>query len=99
MSRLFLGAIATASTFVSTYKFDGGAPSLGRKFMRKIILILVALAAAAGSASAADLPIMAPPPAPAPVYNWTGFYLFGGFGYGLWQADTQTVDPVAGICV
>jgi outer membrane immunogenic protein len=67
--------------------------------MKKIILSLVALAAVAGSASAADLPAKAPmyqPPAPA--YNWTGFYLFGGFGYGLWEADTFTVDPTTGIC-
>jgi outer membrane immunogenic protein len=67
--------------------------------MKRIILSLVALAAVAGSASAADLPAKAPmyqPPAPA--YNWTGFYLFGGFGYGLWEADTHTVDPFTGLC-
>jgi outer membrane immunogenic protein len=67
--------------------------------MKKIVLSLVALAAVTGSASAADLPAKAPmyqPPAPA--YNWTGFYLFGGFGFGLWEADTFTVDPTTGIC-
>jgi outer membrane immunogenic protein len=35
----------------------------------------------------------------APVYNWTGFYVFGGGGYGLWEADTSTIDPVTGACV
>jgi outer membrane immunogenic protein len=36
----------------------------------------------------------APPPvvAPAPVYNWTGFYIGGGFGYGMWNADTFTTS-------
>ncbi len=35
-----------------------------------------------------------PPPAPAPIYNWTGFYLGGGFGYAMWDTDTQlTADP------
>ena len=69
--------------------------------MRKIILALVAVAAATGSASAADIPMKAPAPAynPPPVYNWTGFYLFGGFGYGLWEADTTTVIPLTGVCV
>ena len=66
--------------------------------MRKIILALAALAAVTSSATAADLPMKAPPPAPPPAYNWTGFYLFGGFGYGLWEADTFTADPTTGIC-
>ncbi len=34
-----------------------------------------------------------PPPAPAPVYNWTGFYLGGALGYGLWDADTTLTTP------
>ena len=28
------------------------------------------------------------------VSNWTGFYANGGVGYGLWEADTTTVNPV-----
>ncbi|HZI33396.1 MAG TPA: hypothetical protein VFF11_13735, partial [Candidatus Binatia bacterium] len=35
----------------------------------------------------------------APSMNWTGFYLNGGFGYGMWNADTTTVSPTTGICV
>jgi outer membrane immunogenic protein len=42
----------------------------------------------------------------APVYtappmvaaNWTGFYLNGGAGYGIWAADTTTVAPATGLC-
>jgi outer membrane immunogenic protein len=43
------------------------------------------------SAMAADIarPVYTPAPAPAPVYNWTGFYLGGAWGYGLWDADTS----------
>ncbi len=33
-----------------------------------------------------------PPPAPAPVYNWTGFYVGGAFGYTLWDADTSATN-------
>jgi outer membrane immunogenic protein len=58
--------------------------------MKKILLALTAVAALSGSAFAADLSprtyTKAPPP-PAPVYNWTGFYIFGGAGGGLWAAD------------
>ena len=68
--------------------------------MKKLVLALTALAALSGSALAADLPSKAPMyQPPPPVYNWTGFYLFGGAGYGLWEADTTTVDPVTGVCV
>jgi outer membrane immunogenic protein len=69
--------------------------------MKKLVLALTALAAFTGSAFAADLGARpyTKAPAPAPIYNWTGFYLFGGFGYGLWEADTYTVNPITGVCV
>ena len=71
--------------------------------MKKLVLALAAVAAFSGSALAADLPA-APvyskaPVMPAPVYNWTGFYIFGGGGGGLWDADTFTLNPVTGNCV
>ena len=45
-------------------------------------------------ASAADLPRKAPsPPPPAPVYNWTGCYLAGGIGYGLYDIDHFISSP------
>jgi len=64
----------------------------------KILLIgsLIGLGLASGSAFAADLPVTAPayePPAvvtappPPPAYTWTGCYITGGVGYGLWTQD------------
>jgi len=55
--------------------------------MKRFVAALAMLGALCGGASAADLAVKAPPPAPAPVYNWTGFYIFGGGGGGLWAAD------------
>jgi outer membrane immunogenic protein len=59
---------------------------------RAALLSLVLLAAASQLAVAADLPppvyapvYKAPPP---PVYNWTGCYVGGGGGYGMWGQDT-----------
>jgi outer membrane immunogenic protein len=61
--------------------------------MKKILIALSAVAAFTGSASAADLaarPYTKAPPPVAAVYNWTGFYIFGGGGGGIWDADTFT---------
>jgi outer membrane immunogenic protein len=57
-----------------------------------LVLALTALAAFTGSTSAADLaarPYTKAPPPVAPAYNWTGFYVFGGGGGGLWNADSN----------
>ncbi|MFX8457311.1 hypothetical protein ABTL49_19325, partial [Acinetobacter baumannii] len=59
--------------------------------MKKILLALTAVAAMTGSASAADLAARPYTTAPAPIAvapSWTGFYIFGGGGGGLWDADT-----------
>jgi outer membrane immunogenic protein len=64
--------------------------------MKKLIMALAASAALAGTASAADLGARPYAKAPAPVaqaYNWTGFYIFGGGGGGLWNADTSIEFP------
>jgi outer membrane immunogenic protein len=68
--------------------------------MKKILLAAAALTAlAAAPAMAADLarpePVYkAPPPPPAPVYIWTGCYVAGGGGYGIWNQDTfDETDP------
>lgn len=54
----------------------------------------------AGAAAAADLPpVYKAAPVVAPVYGWTGLYVNGGFGYGMWTADTTTINPVTGACV
>jgi len=67
--------------------------------MKKVLLALAALGALTTAASAADLAahpyVKAPPPPPA--YNWTGFYVFGGAGGGLWSADEHIVDTVTGV--
>jgi outer membrane immunogenic protein len=70
---------------------------LGNLNMKKLVLALTAVAAFTGSASAADLaarPYTKAPVPVAPVYNWTGFYIFGGGGGGLWSADTFTQTTV-----
>src|SRR5271154_1309719 len=69
--------------------------------MKKLVLALTAVAAFTGSALAADMapaPIYtkAPPPVVAP--SWTGFYIFGGVGGGVWDANTATVIPATGAC-
>jgi outer membrane immunogenic protein len=66
--------------------------------MKKLVLALSAVAAFTRSALAADLPARTYSKAPmmAPVYNWTGFYIFGGAGGGLWDADTRVVDHATG---
>src|SRR6202049_5021187 len=66
--------------------------------MKKLVLALSAVAAFTGSALAADLPARTYTKAPmmAPVYNWTGFYIFGGAGGGLWDADTRVVNHTTG---
>jgi outer membrane immunogenic protein len=70
--------------------------------MKKLMLALTAVAAFSGSALAADLPARtytkAPVMAP-PVYSWTGFYVFGGGGGGLWDADTRIVGTGTGACL
>jgi outer membrane immunogenic protein len=60
--------------------------------MKKLVLAMTAVAAFSGAASAADLAARPYTKAPAPVapaYNWTGFYIFGGAGGGLWSADSN----------
>jgi outer membrane immunogenic protein len=67
--------------------------------MKKLVIALTAVAAFTGSAFAADLPARTYSKAPvvmAPVYNWTGFYIFGGGGYGLFATDDINVDTVTG---
>src|SRR3569832_424327 len=67
--------------------------------MKNALLALTALAISSGAASAADLPARTytkAPVMPAPVYNWTGFYIFGGAGGGIWDADSNLVSNTTG---
>src|SRR5882762_5391804 len=67
--------------------------------MKQLVVALTALAAFTGSASAADLaarPYTKAPVLP-PAYNWTGFYIFGGAGGGLWAADQHVQTTGAAI--
>jgi outer membrane immunogenic protein len=68
--------------------------------MKKFVLALAAAAAFGGSAFAADLPARTYTKAPMlePAYNWTGFYIFGGAGGGIWDANTTTIIPTTGLC-
>src|SRR5260370_39424546 len=65
--------------------------------MNKLLVTIGAFAglATAGAASAADLPVKAPPyVAAAPVASWTGCWVSGGVGYGMWNQDHFTeTDP------
>jgi len=66
--------------------------------MKTLILTTAALATLVtlGAANAADM--AAPPPvykapAPPPAYNWTGCYIGGGGGYGMWSQDSFLTAP------
>jgi outer membrane immunogenic protein len=69
----------------------------GYDMRRLLIASLASLALTSGSALAADLGrpyYKAPPPPPAPVASWTGCYIDGGVGYGMWNQDSYTeTDP------
>jgi outer membrane immunogenic protein len=63
--------------------------------MKKMLIALTAAAAFTGSAYAADLPARMPVkalPPPAPVVSWTGCYIGGGGGYGLWNQENRSFD-------
>ena len=66
--------------------------------MKKLVLALTAVAALTGTASAADLAARpytkAAPMVMAP--SWTGFYIFGGVGGGIWDADNSVRDTFTG---
>jgi outer membrane immunogenic protein len=63
--------------------------------MKRLVVALTALAAFTAPALAADMaarPYAKAPAVMAPIYNWTGFYIFGGGGGGLWSADSNAVS-------
>src|SRR4030081_3180442 len=61
--------------------------------MKKFVLALSAVAAFTAPALAADMAAKAPMRSPiAYAPSWTGFYIFGGGGGGLWGADRNVVS-------
>jgi outer membrane immunogenic protein len=64
--------------------------------MKKLALALSAVAAFTGSAIAADLParpyVKAAPVAYVPAPSWTGCYVAGGGGYGMWNQENTTYE-------
>src|SRR5436309_9511842 len=63
--------------------------------MQRFLLGSAAALAVTGSAMAADMPVKAPPVTRAPpvqVYNWTGCYVNGGGGYGMFNQDITADD-------
>jgi outer membrane immunogenic protein len=67
--------------------------------MKKLLLSVAALSFVAGSSAfAADLrmPVKAPMAPPPVVANWTGCYIDGGVGYGMWNQDNSLTGPIIG---
>jgi len=69
--------------------------------MTKLLLTTAALIAItmSGAASAADLPTPAPAykaPPPPRAYSWTGCYLGGGGGYGMWTQYSLVTESTSG---
>jgi outer membrane immunogenic protein len=61
--------------------------------MTKMLLGAVAISALLSNpALSADMPLKAAPRMAAPVYNWTGCYIKGGGGYGMWNQDTTAFE-------
>ena len=62
--------------------------------MKRVFAAAAVLAASVGYSHAADLAAQpyAKAPVVAPAPNWTGFYVFGGGGYGLWNADSNEIS-------
>ncbi|WP_249140435.1 outer membrane protein [Bradyrhizobium manausense] len=66
--------------------------------MKKLVFALGAVTAMTGAVSAADLTARPYVKAPAPIAapSWTGFYVFGGGGGGLWNADSELYSTGSG---
>jgi len=68
--------------------------------MKKLAIALAASAALVGQAAAADMAVKArPAPPPVVAYNWTGCNIYGGGGYGWYQAQGREVVAATGLVV
>jgi outer membrane immunogenic protein len=66
--------------------------------MKKLVVALTAFAAFTAPALAADMAPRAYTKAPVPVAvvaNWTGCYVGGGFGFGMWNQENTRYDDRA----
>jgi len=73
-----------------------GCMNLMGASMRKLFLVGISAFATVmlgGAVQAADMPVKAAPPPPAPTYSWTGCYIGGGGGYGMWNQDINFLAP------
>jgi len=69
------------------------ASLVATRVMKKGLVAVAAIAVLIGTpALAADMAVKAPPPVvlPVPAYSWTGCYVNGGGGYGMWNQDLIT---------
>src|SRR5256885_2538817 len=64
--------------------------------MKKLALAVSAVAAFTGQALAADMPVKAVRPAPVvAAVSWTGCYVGGGGGYGMYYQENTRYDDGA----
>lgn len=64
--------------------------------MKKVAIAFAATVALTGQAFAADMAVKArPAPIPVPVANWTGCYISGGLGYGMYHQENLDYVNVA----
>jgi outer membrane immunogenic protein len=64
--------------------------------MKKLAIALAATAALVGQATAADMAVKARP-APPPIATWTGCYISGSVGYGLFDNESSSFDAIGPI--
>ena len=75
--------ISTAGATLSTFTFKPTVQSVTTQLVYKFN---------------GGLPAPSYPPLSDVATNWTGPYISGGYGYGLWAARENSVSPVTGLC-
>ena len=77
---------------------EGGPMMTAKKTLLAATAAVTALVATPAMAADLGRPVLkAPLPPPAPVYTWTGCYLGGGSGYGMWNQDNFAVHEIGGL--
>lgn len=59
------------------------------RWLTRVVPIIAGLAVSAAQATGAELKAPAAPPV---IYNWTGFYVGAGVGYGMFNTDSSLTD-------